>query len=68
MIEILIMQVFTKHLQQDKDNPRSTSKPQTDSLLAQVCVSPLECSTEEFGFGCCPMLMDTVIGFRCFQP
>ncbi|XP_064970486.1 uncharacterized protein LOC135615627 isoform X1 [Musa acuminata AAA Group] len=28
--------VFTKHLQQDKDNPRSTSKPQTDSLLAQV--------------------------------
>ncbi|URD92742.1 hypothetical protein MUK42_00372 [Musa troglodytarum] len=28
--------IFTKHLQQDKDNPRSTSKPQTDSLLAQV--------------------------------
>ncbi|KAJ8501150.1 hypothetical protein OPV22_011702 [Ensete ventricosum] len=26
----------TKHLQQDKENPRSTSKPQTDSLLAQV--------------------------------
>ncbi|THU57320.1 hypothetical protein C4D60_Mb03t02270 [Musa balbisiana] len=30
------MQIFTKNLQQDKDNPRSTSKPQTDSLLAQV--------------------------------
>ncbi|KAG6483424.1 hypothetical protein ZIOFF_060069 [Zingiber officinale] len=28
--------IVTRHLQQDKDNSRSTSKPQTDSLLAQV--------------------------------
>ncbi|CAL9138771.1 unnamed protein product [Musa acuminata var. zebrina] len=28
--------IVTKHLQQEKDNSQSSSKPQTDSLLAQV--------------------------------
>lgn len=41
MIKILIVQIVTKHLQQEKDNSQSSSKPQTDSLLAQVSVSLL---------------------------
>nr|XP_029119484.1 uncharacterized protein LOC105042139 isoform X2 [Elaeis guineensis] len=30
------LKIVTKHLQQDKDSSRSSGKPQTDSLLAQV--------------------------------
>ncbi|RRT69037.1 hypothetical protein B296_00036583, partial [Ensete ventricosum] len=33
---MLVLQIVTKHLKQDNGNIQSSSKPQTESLLAQV--------------------------------